>query len=381
MCGFYKAGDVSPSYAAAAYTAVLGVHKLLALQRTRSGDNPRYWTARSACSALIILCRFLQFLRRIRSLAITAATVYATDDLAARDRAPQWREWVHRHFGGLDSDFYGDTGFDGHLATASAGDVVMTRLEANRHRVLRQPHMARTSETAYLKIVAPWQGSACVAQQGRRASATSGSWVIYDTTGSYAVENPERSQHLIVMLPKDQIADRGLQLDGLMARQVGSRQGISRVALSTLRSTWQELPNMSADAARGAGELIMQLVRLSLLELAGQATAVTQREALKDRIRAHVALKLRDPQLSLDGIAQALNCSKRHLHNAFANEEETLASYILRQRLQACSRDLRQGSRPITAIALYWGFNNLSHFSRVFREHMGTSPSAFRRQA
>ncbi len=44
---------------------------------------------------------------------------------------------------------------------------------------------------------------------------------------------------------------------------------------------------MSPDAARGAGELIMQLVRLSLLELAGQPSAVTQREALKDRIRAH----------------------------------------------------------------------------------------------
>ena len=47
---------------------------------------------------------------------------------------------------------------------------------------------------------------------------------------------------------------------------------------------------MSEDAARGAGELIMQLVRLSLLELAGQATAVTQREALKDRILTYVCL-------------------------------------------------------------------------------------------
>jgi hypothetical protein len=80
-----------------------------------------------------------------------------------------------------------------------------------------------------------------------------------------------------------------------MARQVGAARGISRVALDTMRSTWQELPNMSEDAARGAGELIMQLVRLSLLELAGQATAVTQREALKDRILTYVARNLRDP--------------------------------------------------------------------------------------
>lgn len=138
---------------------------------------------------------------------------------------------------------------------------------------------------------------------------------------------------------------------------------------------------MSAAAARGAGEMIAQMVRLSLLELSGQETAVTQREALKDRICAYVALRLRDPSLNIDQIAQALNCSKRHLHNAFAGEADTLANYILQMRLQACLRELQQAgpqTGQITAIALSWGFNNLSHFSRVFRAHTGLSPSKFR---
>ena len=68
---------------------------------------------------------------------------------------------------------------------------------------------------------------------------------------------------------------------------------------------------MSDTAARGAGELIMQLVRLSLLEISGQKTSLTQREALKERIRGYVALNLRDPRLSIERIAHALNCSKR----------------------------------------------------------------------
>ena len=138
---------------------------------------------------------------------------------------------------------------------------------------------------------------------------------------------------------------------------------------------------MSDTAARGAGELIMQLVRLSLLEMAGQETAQTQSEALRDRIRSHVALNLRDPRLSIDRIAHALNCSKRHLHNAFADDEESLASTILRMRLEACAGELRTATsdgRAITEIALSWGFSNLSHFSCVFRDHTGSSPSAFR---
>jgi AraC-like DNA-binding protein len=216
---------------------------------------------------------------------------------------------------------------------------------------------------------------------GRQAWVTPGAWTIYDTTGSYSVANPERVEHLIVMLPKAQMLERGLRLENLMARSVGGASGISRVALSTMRSTFQELPHMSSDAARGAGELIAQLVRLSLIELSGQETQLTQRAALKDRIRGYVALHLRDPGLTVDRIAVALNCSKRHLYNAFSDETQTLAQYIQTLRLEACIRDLHHPmaqSRPITDIALSWGFNNASHFSRVFREHTGMSPSEFR---
>jgi AraC-like DNA-binding protein len=307
-------------------------------------------------------------------------TLLSTDEVDARDRAPQWCEWVFQHFGGLQSDLYGDSDFDGRIAASHAGDVILTRLEADRHRVLRTPSMARTSDTAYLKIVAPWQGSASVQQQGREACARSGAWVIYDTTGSYEIENPERCDHLIVMVPKDSVGERGFRADGVMARRLGT-SGISRVALETMRNTYQELPHMSEAAAQGAGELIKQLVRLSLQEAAGLESAVTQREALRDRIRGYVQQHLRDPALSVDAIARALNCSRRHLYNAFAGEGESIAGYIQRQRLQACVRDLQQQgphARPITDIALSWGFGNLSHFSRVFRDHTGKSPSAFR---
>lgn len=318
---------------------------------------------------------------------MAASTLMSTDDVAPRERAPLWREWVWRHFGGLDSDLYGDAVFDGHIAASRAGDVILTRLEANRHRVLRTPQMVRGSEAGYFKIVAPWRGSASVHQRGREAAVRDGGWTLYDTTDSYAVANPERSDHLIVMLPKASLLHDGLRDDRrtgeLMARCVGGASGISRVALETMRATYLELPAMSEAAARGAGELITQLVRLSLLELAGQETAVTQREALRDRIRAHVARHLGDPGLSLDSIAAALGCSKRHLHNAFAGEEDTLAGFILRERLEACLRDMADqalAARSITEIALARGFVNVSHFSRVFRARLGCSPSEHRAQ-
>ncbi len=311
-------------------------------------------------------------------------TTMSTEQVAACERTGFWADWIDRLFGGLKSDLYNDSQFDGRMATVHAGDIVLTRLEANRHRVMRSSSLARTSDIGYLKIVAPWVGCAGVEQKGREAWVTPDQWSIYDTTDSYAVANPVRVEHLIVMVPKDHLVERGLALDPLMARRLGGSGGVARLALETMRSAYRELPGMSEAAARGVGDAITQFVHLSMLDLAGIGTAVTQREALRERIKQHVAEHLGDPALSVDGIAHALNCSRRHLYNAFSEEPDGVAGYILHRRLDACRKafDGRANDRrSITDIAFSLGFSNMAHFSRVFRAYLGVAPSDYRRAA
>ena len=308
--------------------------------------------------------------------------VMDTAEVDPGERAAFWCDWIARLFQGLKSDQYGAADFSGRASTLRAGDVVLTHLEATRHRVMRSSAIARATEVPYLKIVAPWVGCAGVEQKGRETWVTPGQWSIYDTTDSYAVANPESVEHLIVMLPKAQFASRGLALDPLMARRLGGSGGISRLALDTMRNAFRELPNMPETAARGVGEAITQLVHLSLLDLAGQASAQSQREALRERIKQHVAQHLADPGLTVDAIARALNVSRRQLYNAFAEEADGVAGYILARRLEACRQALANRHAPqrsITDIALGHGFQNMAHFSRVFRAHLGVAPSDYRR--
>ncbi len=310
-----------------------------------------------------------------------AATVH-TDTVPPAERGSFWADCITRLFNGLKSDHYGDTDFDGRMTTLHAGDVVLTRLEANRHHVGRSASMARASETGYLKIVAPYVGCAGVTQMGREAWVTPDQWSVYDTTATYAVANPTRVEHLIVMVPKHRLVERGLSLEPLMARRLGGSGGVSRMALETMRSAWRELPGMSDAACSGVGDAITQFVHLSMLEMAGLHTAVTQREALRERIKQHVAERLGDPALSVDAVALALNCSRRQLYNAFSEEPDGVAGYILRRRIEACQRafdDRLQDRRSITDIALAFGFSSMAHFSRVFRAQLGVPPSDYRR--
>jgi AraC family transcriptional activator of tynA and feaB len=44
-------------------------------------------------------------------------------------------------------------------------------------------------------------------------------------------------------------------------------------------------------------------------------------------------------------------------------------------------RDVRQRPRHISEIAYAWGFNDLSHFNRAFRQRFDMTPSEWRESA
>ena len=55
---------------------------------------------------------------------------------------------------------------------------------------------------------------------------------------------------------------------------------------------------------------------------------------------------------------------------------------LRQRRLDRCRSDLEAARRTesITSIALRWGFNDPSHFSRLFRRRYGVAPRALARK-
>ena len=307
-----------------------------------------------------------------------------TGVLPRRERVPQWREWVGKQFSGLESDVYGDTDFNGQMRAAQLGEFALTELTAGRHRVRMEKDAARRTEASMLKIVAPWEGFACVEQRGRSALVRAGQWTIYDTTAPYVITNPSRVRHLILVLPRANLTSRGLPVDDLLSRPLSASSAMAGQALRLMRETMSQVEQLDGEAVTAAVERVTESISDALFELSGDMREGGQRAALRTRICRHVSDHLRDADLSAQSIADALKCSRRYLHNAFGGGEDTLFRYVLRQRLEACMDELRsptattQIDKKITDIALGWGFNNLSHFSREFRSYTGVSPRAYR---
>ncbi len=90
-----------------------------------------------------------------------------------------------------------------------------------------------------------------------------------------------------------------------------------------------------------------------------------------------------DAELSLEIISNIGFYSPFHLHRIFkAITNETLNSYITRKRIEkTASLLLHQKEITITEMALQYGFNSNSSFTRTFKKFYGLSPSQFRKSS
>lgn len=93
---------------------------------------------------------------------------------------------------------------------------------------------------------------------------------------------------------------------------------------------------------------------------------------------------LTNAELDCAAVAAALKLSPRYINQLLEAEGTSLSRYIWRQRLDRAASDLRNPAwsrRSISVIAMSHGFNDLSHFSKAFRQAFGTSPRDYRAAA
>jgi len=105
------------------------------------------------------------------------------------------------------------------------------------------------------------------------------------------------------------------------------------------------------------------------------------RRLLRERVRAFIEAQLPTPDLSPATVAAAHHISVRYLHRLFDDEEQSVAGWIRRRRLDRCRADLLDPSlagRSVAATAARWGFTSASHFNRLFRNAYGLPPGEYR---
>src|SRR5216683_1260012 len=315
---------------------------------------------------------------------MSALAMISTCDVEPREKFAFWQDTLWKLCGNLRTETQADKSFQGKIEYATIRDVRIAKLTASPHHVLRTPNFAKRSNNDFLKVVLQIKGISGFEQGSRKIVLSPCEWSIYDTQQPYRVSVPNGTETLIALVPRENVVTQRIHLDNVLLRKFSGRSGIGKLALQFLVSAFDEISVIAPGAEWEIAGAISNLIRLAMLDASEIRSEVSLPQVWRDRIKSYTISHLRDPELSIDQIAVALNCTKRYIHKVFQCQETSVSESILRMRLARCREDLSNPARSrdsITDIAYSWGFNNPAHFSKAFKDEFHISPRSFRMEA
>jgi len=299
-----------------------------------------------------------------------------TSGLVPKKQIQCWSDALTDLCGHFDIDPLQASSFEGRINYTTVSKLKLCQIEASQHRLAHTAGRAKLGGHPFVKIHFQTYGISHFEQGGRRIELVPGDCLAYDVSCPHTIVSPMLTRHEVVIVPKQLLQERGFRLAKMSPCKLSARTGTGRIAYDFVHAAFGEATKLSPNNAIGVADSLIDLLLLPLREPDAMFDRVGP-EAMYVRAQYFIREHLRDPDLSIDQISAALNCTKRYLHMLFSNRGTTISDYIQHARLQHCREELEtQAGKTITDVAFSWGFSSSSHFSRVFRRYFGVVPSA-----
>lgn len=303
---------------------------------------------------------------------------------AATTEIMRWQDAVSRSFVPLTVHTPPRAGFHARLEGRVSDGVLFSTVRATAHAVERTPAHIATSPGDYVKLTLQLTGTGMLIQDDRTAMLSPGDIVLYDTSRPYTLEFGADLAAVVVMFPHRMIDAAPETLRDLTAIRIRGEEGFARAVSHFLAGLASALPTLDGPTGLRITHNTMDLIATMVgSELRGGTWSDPAAELLF-RIDAYINGHLGDSDLGPETIAAANYISTRYLHTLFQRRGTTVSQWVRERRIEHVRRDLidpRRRGEGIAAIAARWGFVDASHFSKVFRAHVGISPTAYRAAA
>ncbi|WP_158241905.1 helix-turn-helix domain-containing protein [Tabrizicola sp. TH137] len=244
-------------------------------------------------------------------------------------------------------------------------ETVTVSLDA--HRVVRDRKMIRSDPGEHLFLIFQKEGKSTIIQEDRASELDTGDFFIADAAvPSEFVYGGRRSSQVSFHLPREEMIAR------LGKACVGGKEICRHDPLvPALTSVFTRLIEAEACSAALGEALINILCAYFHAQAHGSESASNHlyRRAV-DRLEA----RARDASFGIDTLAADLGVSRRTLQRVFAEHGHGFTTRLQAIRLDCARSRLLGGETNILGVAYDSGFNDLSHFYRLFRDRFGVAP-------
>lgn len=270
-----------------------------------------------------------------------------------------------------------------HGRIIDAGRLNICSIRSNATTIQRTPRQAHDPVDPYVFLGLQLSGTSMVIQNGREAVLQPGDLAVYDTRRPYTLLNPHGIHQHFFRVPVSDLQLPGAVLGAVTAVRLDGRRPLARVTASHLRQLAVNADDLTDRETARLAEPSLALIRALLASQTDRLPTAREHleRSLELRVIEFVRAHLGDHDLSPARIAHAHHVSVRHLYRLLSGAGITLGDWVREQRLDHCRQDLADphDSSTITAIALRWGFADVTHFGRVFKAAYGMTPSEWQR--
>lgn len=303
---------------------------------------------------------------------------FSTDLVPARERLEWWNAGAAA-IGGIHARTLGQAPFNADVTRRSLGSVMVFRMTTGPHRAERTSELISQAPDSHIRLTFQERGRCTYELGERRTVLEPDRWILLDTSRPFACENDESGTRLALQIPRQMLSPSEQQAATSLADGVGRQGQLSRLLVQAMRFALDDWEDPAEAAGAEFGLSLIHLFQSLMIEQTWTGDGSSLQATMRDRICQFIRLNLDDPDLSVERIAKAMNCSRRYVHKVF-NNGQTVTQFIWNQRLERCRADLTaaRSKLSLTEIAFNHGFSSSAHFSRAFRARYGCSPSAYR---
>lgn len=276
--------------------------------------------------------------------------------------------------------------FHGRIRSRPLGDVYLNEVKTTQHLIELAGTPAPLPDDArrFIKVSLLLHGHGTSLKGTTQAEFGPGEMIIHDSCQPYTMYLDDDFHMVFLLIPRSRFDLPESATDDILGQSIESDSGISRTVVPFFAALAQNMSSLSGPSAVRLMSNTVDLVETMMFSMVAHPIDEPHRDRRKDlllRLRAYIDEHLEDPDLDPLSIASANFISVRYLHRLFHEEEVSVAGYLRQARLARCRRDLTDPvltHLPVSTIASRWGFTNSSHFSRLFRQEVGATPTEYR---
>lgn len=313
-------------------------------------------------------------------------TIFTTDTVHPRDKFDFWHSIACKKIVGHDCRPEDRWTFAAEMGAATLGGLELLEFSNSPMEVTHSlAHVSHTKPDCVF-VCCQLSGEAIIVQNGNEAALRAGTLTLVEPLLPYEAKFLGASKMLCIKAPRRELAARLGRDRELAARLVTADLFDDRLTLSLAAMLPSLTGKITSVTEEMVGSHVLDLIASSVARTVNGASirASIPKSLLLGEIRAAIEARLADPRLDPQAIADAVGISVRYANAILAEQDTSLKRTILWRRLARCRRafeDSSQNHRTVGDIALSWGFSDLTHFTRCFKEAYGVRPSEYRKQA